>query len=353
LTAFFGSSGGRAGGAGSGNTGAPGDGVTCGVCHVSGASNYGVPTISVSVATTLGGAAITEYMPGQEYFVTTTVSAPMGSPGGYGFQSVYLDNMNANTGTLTAIAGEPTTQIAAAGSRNYAEHSGIDADGVFRFKWTAPAQSTGPVTIYTVGNAVNATGGTGGDSGTPTPTVITLTEQALPVELTNIQARTEKSEVEITWTTATEDNVSHFEVERSIEGEEENFNLIGQVSAQGFSQSVQNYQHSDETATAGLNYYRLKMVDLDGTYAYSPVVSATAEVQNVRLGAYPNPTQAIVQFSNNVAQETALLLRDGFGRQLWSGKAADGLDLSSYPSGVYLLEGVIDGKRTIERVVKQ
>jgi len=353
LTTFFGNSGGRAGVANSGNTGAPGDAaLVCGNCHNSGSGTYGVPTVAVSVATTLGGVAITQYAPGQEYFVTTTITAPMGSPAGYGFQSVYLDDAENSTGTLSEIAAEPTTQVAtAANGRDYAEHAGIDADGVFRFKWTAPALGTGPVMIYTVGNTVNSNGSTGGDSGSPSPTIVTLTEQSLPVELTNIDARTEKSKVELTWTTATEENVSHFDVERSTDGE--TFTTIDQVPAHGSSQVERGYVLTDESAPTGNNFYRLRVVDLDDSFTYSPVVSAVVEGSVIQLGAFPNPAEGMVRFSANVSPETALVVRDGFGRELWTGMTGSGVDLSPYPSGIYLLEAMIDGKRTVERVVKR
>lgn len=353
LTTFLGSSGGRAGAANSGNTGAPGDAsLVCGNCHNSGSGTYGVPTVSVSVATTLGGTPITQYAPGQEYFVTTTIAAPMGSPAGYGFQSVYLDDSENSTGSLSEIAAEPTTQVAAASNgRDYAEHSGIDADGVFRFKWTAPALGTGPVMIYTVGNAVDGTGNTSNDSGSPSPIIVTLTEQSLPVELTNIDARTEKARVELTWTTATEENVSHFDVERSIDGE--TFTTIDQVPAYGSSQVERDYLLTDDSAPTGNNFYRLRVVDLDDSFIYSPVVSAMVEGGVIQLGAFPNPAEGIVRFSANVSPETALVVRDGFGRKLWAGNTGAGVDLSPYPSGIYLLEAMIDGKRTVERIVKR
>lgn len=339
-------------------TGAPSTGGgtegTCNTCHNSGAGTYGEPAVNWTISETNGGANVTNYIPGQTYFVTVNVTAPMGTPAAYGFSSTFLiDGTINNAGTPSAP--DANTRLSVNSGRTYVEHNKRTAPGTWNFQWTAPLAGTGTVKIYSSGNAVNTApgnfGGTDGDSGSTSPTIITLNEALLPVDLTNIQATTEKKTVKLSWRTASEDNASHYSIERSLNGER--FQAVDNVPATGSRDSETGYTYTDQHPVTGDNFYRLKMVDLDGTFGYSPVVSATVEASNLHLGAFPNPTAGMVRLSSQIAPGTSMTLRDGFGRQLWTGKAGSGIDLGPYPTGVYLLEAVIDGERTIERIVKR
>ncbi|MEM9923996.1 MAG: choice-of-anchor V domain-containing protein, partial [Cyanobacteria bacterium P01_D01_bin.50] len=169
-----------------------------------------------------GGANVTEYVPGRTYFATVTVSAPMGNPAGYGFQAVFLDDpasgIPQGVGNAVIPMTEDSARIGMNAGRQYIEHRFRTPSGSWNFEWTAPAAGTGDVKLYSVGNAVNGANGSGGDSGSSMSTVITLTEQTLPVELAAFNATVHKQEVKLDWTSATEENVSHFELERSANG---------------------------------------------------------------------------------------------------------------------------------------
>lgn len=156
---FTSSSGGRAASANAGNTGAPGDATqTCVSCHGSAAFSV---TQTIGVFDTAGN-SVSAYVPGQEYEITVTNSST-GSPAGYGFQLVCLENDgNTNIGGWSNPGGN--VQFATAnGGREYAEHDGISSTNSFSLTWTAPAAGTGSVTLYASGNAVNNDGTTGGD----------------------------------------------------------------------------------------------------------------------------------------------------------------------------------------------
>ncbi len=95
----------------------------------------------------------------------------------------------------------------------------------------------------------------------------------LPVELLHLSASPEMDGIRVNWATATELNSSFFGVERSYDGSL--FEGIGQVASVGNSQQTLNYSFLDESRQFGPRYFRLKMVDQDGTFAYSYVVQAT------------------------------------------------------------------------------
>ncbi|MFM7023878.1 MAG: T9SS type A sorting domain-containing protein [Flavobacteriales bacterium] len=93
----------------------------------------------------------------------------------------------------------------------------------------------------------------------------------LPVEWLSFSGKKEKEGNLISWTTATELNNDHFELERSYDGQ--NFESIYSVEGKGTTYKISNYAYYDKSAEKGVVYYRLKQVDNDGTTAYSKLIS--------------------------------------------------------------------------------
>lgn len=117
----------------------------------------------------------------------------------------------------------------------------------------------------------------------------------LPVEFVYQEARflRQTRSAFITWATAKEWESSHFEIERAVKGVE--FEKIGEVNSAGWSDAVIEYEFEDSQLplSGGTILYRLKQVDLNGTYVYSDVMSVRASGIEFTSGvwrAYPNPT---------------------------------------------------------------
>ena len=113
----------------------------------------------------------------------------------------------------------------------------------------------------------------------------------LPVELTSFTGYNNGTINVLNWTTSSEKNSLKFEVEKSTDAI--NFNYIGERTAAGFSNIALNYSLNDEYPMAGNNYYRLKMIDNDGTFKYSDVILIKVEetkINNSIINIYPNPT---------------------------------------------------------------
>ncbi|ANQ52183.2 T9SS type A sorting domain-containing protein [Flammeovirga sp. MY04] len=112
----------------------------------------------------------------------------------------------------------------------------------------------------------------------------------LPVELISFTGEIEGDEVTLKWATATEENASHYEIERSVDGR--NYETIGEVNAAGNSNTLQNYTFID-VLTSSKGYYRLKQVDFDDDFTYyGPVIIIHPNVSSeidLSLEAYPNP----------------------------------------------------------------
>jgi hypothetical protein len=114
----------------------------------------------------------------------------------------------------------------------------------------------------------------------------------LPVELVEFRGFQNGGIVELQWKTASESSNSHFSVEKLNSAGV--FVEIDQVRGQGNSELPTNYGSFDTEPAAGVNYYRLKQVDFDGSYAYSRVAAVTfehteAEPADWNIVLYPNP----------------------------------------------------------------
>jgi hypothetical protein len=95
-----------------------------------------------------------------------------------------------------------------------------------------------------------------------------------PVELVSFSVRKEGNNAALQWTTASEQNASYFSIEKSEDAI--HFAEIGMVKAQGNSSNLLSYGYPDRHFN-GISYYRLKMIDKEGSYKYSGVIALTKE----------------------------------------------------------------------------
>ncbi len=114
------------------------------------------------------------------------------------------------------------------------------------------------------------------------PIWYTRNDAVLPITLASFTANTNKNNtVNLKWVTASEYNNDRFEIEHSIDGS--NFNLIGTVKGKLKSTELEEYTFIHEQPNAGINYYRLKQIDVDGTSTYSDLVAATFKTKEIKF----------------------------------------------------------------------
>ncbi len=176
--------------------------------------------------------------------------------------------------------------------------------------------------------------------------------QVVPVELTSFTAKADNNTVTLNWTTATELNNSGFQIERSNGSE---YQTVGFVAGHGTSTNVHNYTFVDQNVEAGSYNYRLKQIDLDGTFEYSNTIEV--EVLGLRefaLGQnYPNPfnPSTTINFSLAVDSKVSLKVFNVLGQevaslvngQMSAGSQKISFDASSLNSGVYFYRLDADG----------
>jgi hypothetical protein len=179
-------------------------------------------------------------------------------------------------------------------------------------------------------------GGTqvGNDRGSSTPSQFVDIPGGipLPVELTLFRAEQSNSQVRMYWETATEVNNYGFDIERQLgNGKTEGWRIgewqkIAFVEGHGTSTSPHQYAYSDNNLAPGKYSYRLKQIDLDGTFCYSKEVEVTVNLQATTFTLhqnYPNPFnpstsiefnlsmsgRATLNVYNLLGQEVATLVR--------------------------------------------
>ena len=135
----------------------------------------------------------------------------------------------------------------------------------------------------------------------------------LPIELLQFTAREVNQKVILNWATATELNNDYMEVERSADGF--HFDAILKVSGAGNSSVTNSYEAKDESPYSGVNYYRLKQVDFDGTVTYHNMVSVYIDKAGSKTILYPNPMLVGEQLSIEGLESGSILsVYDAEGR---------------------------------------
>jgi hypothetical protein len=165
----------------------------------------------------------------------------------------------------------------------------------------------------------------------------------LPVTLTSFGAAPQGTGVAVNWATASEQRNAGFEVQRSADGA--TFTTLATVAGMGTTQSAHTYSYFDAVPLRTTSYYRLKQLDLDGTFAYSPVVAIQAAASPAALSIYPNPTtdRATVTWETPIERAGRWYLTNSTGQVVHAeplsseSAAALTLDLQAYPAGSYVL----------------
>lgn len=138
------------------------------------------------------------------------------------------------------------------------------------------------------------------------------------------------------WETASERNSHHFEIQYSTNGRE--FKAIGEVQAAGESSKSINYTFQHDQPIIGTHYYRLKSVDKDGSFAFSPIVSVVNGKEAGSFVAYPNPTQNRLSLQV-VDRQQATRLYDAQGKLVYNSSVVpEEIDMTGWPEGFYVLQ---------------
>ncbi len=225
-------------------------------------------------------------------------------------------------------------------------------------------EGTGNTTkSYASGNNADL-GGTSHTS-TAMPTWETdVTDIPYPVELKSFTATVKGNNVKLNWATATEVNNYGFEIQRSvINGQRSEFETIGFVQGHGNSNSTKYYSYIDNPFEKGSYSYRLKQIDLDGSFKYSEAVTVDLGAVNrfALKQNYPNPFNPTTEISFDVPKESRVKLSvynalgqkvaDLLNEKLSAGTHHVRFDGSNLTSGIYFYRMQSNGFTAIKKMI--
>ncbi|TAL48727.1 MAG: T9SS type A sorting domain-containing protein, partial [Chitinophagaceae bacterium] len=325
------------GGGGGGGTnlsnakGGGGGGAFASITTTLTAGNYAVTVGAGGAVATAGGNSsfTTLVIAAGGSSTTTSTGGAGGTTAASTGTTLFAGGNGGNGATTTGVRGGG----GGGGSANTGSNGGNGGNGVAGAPGTGGAGGTG---AGTGGNGANDSGtpdassgvapGSGGGgrgnsgnsksgaNGQVIVTVITI----LPVKFGNITAYEKQSGIQIDWTVYSEENLNHYEVEKSSNGR--NFSLAGNVIARNSSFETK-YGWFDVNPLPGVSFYRLKSVDIDSHIGYSSIVKVSLNKNEKDISVYPNPVMGdYVTFQSADQQKGnySLKIFNNTGQQVYS-----------------------------------
>ena len=150
----------------------------------------------------------------------------------------------------------------------------------------------------------------------------------------------------VEWSTSQEFNSKSFAVEKSVDGNS-NWNVVASINGAGNSSTVKNYNAYDPAPFKGINFYRIKQVDIDGKFKYSKTVNVKVNTNATGVTVVANPFHNLltVDFLSTTSQVVSVRLTDITGKQVafekWSintgSTRKDLSNVSGLQQGMYIL----------------
>lgn len=182
---------------------------------------------------------------------------------------------------------------------------------------------------------------------------------ALPVVYVYFHAKKSSGFALLTWETSSETNAAYYEIQRGTDALK--FETIGKITAYGQSIELNQYQYLDQKPLKGINYYRLKQVDLDGKYSYTPARALNfSELNAATAKYYPNPThgQLTIELSENLQKEAKIInIFNTLGIVVGHQKVSEfsenklKLEMAGLPKGVYIIQVISKSLNSTQRII--
>ncbi|GJM34998.1 MAG: hypothetical protein DHS20C18_39990 [Saprospiraceae bacterium] len=182
----------------------------------------------------------------------------------------------------------------------------------------------------------------------------------LPVELSSFTAKPLDDAVQLAWVTNSEINNAGFEIERSKDGKI--FERLGTVPGNGTTNTPKHYSFRDKQPLSGLNYYRLRQIDLDGNEEIHLVISIFFKQTKTDRAIIVFPTiasdQLYIELSQEIDTNGELWVSTLFGHTVLSKSLASGdkqvsIDIQKLPKGQYILMVKTGNNLQTSRFVKE
>lgn len=271
---------------------------------------------------------------------------------GEGLDDVYIPFSDDNSWTTTGNFANTTTGCP--GTARYFRII-INGDTLDYEYWNTTTASCRNWSSNADGNYVtfSSTGGTPteyGNYSNCTPTNL----NPLPVSWLNFKGYETNNQIKLEWSTASEINNSHFEIQRSADGII--FEKIGEVNENGTINEISTY-HFDYHFDRNFAFYRLKQIDFDGQFDYSEIIKIQPNIFASNVQIFPNPAKdaiTITLYEIDISNDAQVVIQDYLGRVVYS-KALKSMNqnisLSSISVGTYLVVVENNGISTKQKLI--
>ncbi|MHA4738027.1 T9SS type A sorting domain-containing protein [Dyadobacter sp. MSC1_007] len=211
--------------------------------------------------------------------------------------------------------------------------------GTGTLTFSGPVLASNTVTIRPYNGLTSGAFWTNLDGTTPRRPIDGTSNLPLPVKLVNFDVRKEGGTAQLAWSTSEESNSAYFEVQRSPDGKK--WQPVTTVPAKGESKVLEHYEAIDENPLNGINLYRLKMVDKDGTSALSRIHKIDFHPQ-VQYALFPNPVSDLLslQTADDWKQIDKVEIFNINGTKVYSSPLNPGkqINIKSLPVGTYVVK---------------
>jgi len=238
------------------------------------------------------------------------------------------------------------------------------------YNWDGHAGVTDESELYLCSRADNASSWTltaatrdtdantltlGGQTGTEFILGSGIPGNVLPVDLLDFKIENKEGKANLIWSTVSEINSKSFEILRSTDAKK--WEKVGEVMAQGNSNTLSNYQYSDnEKLNGNYAYYKLKQIDMNGEFTFSNALLFEIE-NNIQTKIYPNPTADVLtfQFGNNVERNIKIsnLMGEKIMRLPTISNRVFSVNIAELPKGFYFVEIESGGQVEVKKILKQ
>lgn len=185
-----------------------------------------------------------------------------------------------------------------------------------------------------------------------------IVNTVLPVSLYQFTVAKEKENAVLNWKVTSEQNNKGYYVQRSADGQDwKEIGFVASKARNGNSTEALNYGFTDNAPLAAKNYYRLKQVDLNAAYAYSPVRMLDFSLrQQAEISIAPNPVQGLLKVSGLNGRQK-IVLSNTLGQIMFTvvtdNVAQHTLNMAAYPAGVYVIsvfgnDGIISSQKIVK-----
>ncbi|MCU0321225.1 MAG: hypothetical protein MUE72_02345 [Chitinophagaceae bacterium] len=290
----------------SGYTGATGD--YCTSCHGGNSLNSSGGSVTTS------GLPTGSYVAGQQYNFSLTISHGAANRTRWGFAVRAVNGAGQDVGTFSSTNSNASVSSGELTHNNAVSTTARASYTYNNVRWTAPASpgtNDNNVTFYYVGNAANGSGSNGDFIYSNSSSI------ALPAVLANLKAQVVNQSVKVDWQATQEINVARYEIEKSNDAQF--YYSVGKVNIN----ENKSYSFTDNNPSYFNKpiYYRIKIVDNDGSVKYSNVLTVTIKATKTFISkVYPTlvtkGTTVIAELYSEKATNITIQLIDINGRVL-------------------------------------